>query len=103
MRLAKKLGAVVAMAAVCLTTVAPTTASAGTCPPHTFVKVVEARDSYTEHHAYLYGIVDGEDTIWKDCVITTTKIVYALNCEYCDEYISSYDRTTTVTHSACGL
>ena len=102
MRLAKKLGAVVAMATVCLTTVAPTMASAATCPPHAFTTVREY-DSHTEHHAYLYGVVDGEELIWRDCVITTTKITENLKCNNCNLIIPDEDPEEITTHSACGL
>lgn len=99
MRIAKKLGAVVAMAAVCLTMAAPITAKAVVCPPHEFDEVEQSCNSYTEHHAYHYGTINGDEKIWKDCVITTTKIVYALDCCHCEEYIPNYRETTSVTHS----
>ena len=105
MRLAKKFGAVVATVVVCSAVLIPTIANAQAtgCPPHEFSTVIQSHDVYTQHHGYLYGIIDGDVEMWRDCLITTTEIVYALDCDNCEEYISDYEEIKTVTHSECGL
>ena len=108
MRVAKKLGAVVAMAAVCLTMVAPTTASAATCPPHYFSVYDTDKVVTTTTHEYVYGIIkypDGsEEEDRRTCVITTTKYynnAVCLNCSAKERYVD--ESKTSHSHSAnCG-
>ena len=104
MRLAKKLGAVVAMAAVCLTMVAPTMASAATCPPHYFSVYDTDQVITTTTHEYLYGVIkypDGsEKEDWRTCTVTTTKYYDNAICLDCSKKESFLDELkTNVSHS----
>ncbi len=87
MRLAKKFGVIVAMAAVCLTMAAPTTANAGTCPPHYFSVYDTDQEITTSTHKYVYSITKHPDgSIEKHydyCTVTVEKIYsnsICLNC-----------------------
>ena len=104
MRLAKKLGAVVAMAAVCLTTVVPTTASAATCPPHYMIRTNEVNTSYTQQHGYLLYVTEYGEEKWANCVMDISTHQYDLECTKCNEYkLKNQGPGTVIKHSACGL
>ena len=108
MRLAKKLGAVVAMAAVCLTTVAPTTASAATCPPHYYTKTVDTNviteGAYREHE-YEKGFqeINGQMVpIFDTCRVDKLIYYHTKACTFCGDISSVYTTEEKYKHVSCG-
>ena len=104
MRIAKKLGAVVAMAAVCLTTIVPTTVSAAECPPHYMVRENEVNTTYNQQHGYLLYVTEYGEEKWANCVMTISTHQYDLLCKKCKVYkLENQGPGTVITHSDCGL
>ena len=104
MRLVKKLGAVMAMSAVCLTMVAPTTASASTATEscaHSFIKQNPSTTYETFQHGYYVGLDEDGREIWNNCVINRKTYTYEERCRKCG--IVETHTEITDTHSHCGL
>lgn len=110
MRVWKKVSAMVAMAAVCMTMAGPVVASAETnmtrnCPPHEYSGTLTREEVYrTETHEYLDITPDGDGTmtgVWEDCTIQHIKIYYYQECENCHMRTTLWTEETT-RHMNCG-
>ena len=100
MKLLKKLGAVVAMAAVCLIMAPATTAKANEeCTTHMEMHWDTRTTESTMHHGYSVGTLD--DPKYLDCIVTLITTTYYYKCPNCDW--TGTRTTTTTIHSACGL
>ena len=110
MRLWKKVSAMVAMAAVCMTMAVPAVASAETnmareCPPHQYSSELTGEEVYrTETHEYLHMIPQADGTmkgVWKDCTIQHIKIYHYQECVNCHMRTTLWTEETT-RHMDCG-
>ena len=110
MRLWKKVSAMVAMAAVCMTMAVPVVASAETnmarnCPPHEYSGTLIREEVYrTETHEYLDITPNGDGTmtgVTKKCTIQHIKIYHYQQCQDCPMTVTLWNEETT-RHMDCG-
>ena len=102
MKLFKKLTAVVAMAAVCLSMAAPVSANAAGCEHLSLRKITgyEVLDN-SAHKIFYVTDVDGddiEDTVFTTCYKEKRKYYTRYICMHCKQILQDIYETTIIVH-----
>lgn len=88
MKLLKKVAALAAMAAVCITMAVPVSAkAAASCPPHLYTEQnhrVDIVDTSTHIISYVVENEDGEEEVYRAvCIIEWEEYIYDMVCLNC--------------------